>query len=313
MLSSVNISKFACRLKFFVVFLILVTLPVLLLSQRYALADSTSLAPIRDTYANLAYPDKNYGSLNHLIISNKNTDRLVYLQFEPLDLPEKAIIDSAVLRLYANDVSYADSAKVNVGPVTATWEQSAVTWNSKPAIDQSQASEATFSITGTGWKQIGVTGVVAKWHDGTQTDKGLFLYPHGFLYGTAETRYAVTFNSKEAADNRPQLVVEYHLPEDPSPTAVPTDSPDTTPAQSGTVSPTTTPELSPTDTPTPETTESPATGAAFLSLTTGQTLIAGLIILALLGAVGAFIAYFSRSQKTGGKSKTEKDKEDQEE
>jgi hypothetical protein len=295
------------------------TILALILPGR-ALAASQTLNLTQDTYANQAYPDKANGSVGSVIVSNKYTTRLGYLMFESLSFPAEAIIDSAVLKIYLHEVHYADTAKVNVGPVSENWTESSITWNAKPTIDQSQATEATLPITDTGWREIGVTSIVKKWRDGSLANYGLFIYPFGFLYGAAETEFAFSFKSQESGENIAVIEIEYHLPATPTPTGTPvpaSPTPPATPTPDGLAAEG---ELTPSPNPSPTTATSPeATEEAgekpglVLSLTTGQTIIGGLILVALVGALGSFIFYFSQQKSKPKKKEAEKKPESGEE
>ena len=129
-------------------------LPALLLLiflPHSVLAETKTLKTTQDTYANQAYPDKNYATTGSVVLSNKYTTRLGFVQFEHPNLPAGATIDQAVLKIYVHELHYADTAKLNVGPMTVSWSESTVTWNNKPTIDQSQATENTINIQEVGW------------------------------------------------------------------------------------------------------------------------------------------------------------------
>lgn len=296
------------RVKFFI--FLLPAIIFLFVLPNVVLADSKTLDVTKDTYANEVYPFKVYGSLDHLIVSNKYTTRVVYIQFENPNLPAGAILDSATLNFYVNDVNYADSAKVNIGPITGAWEETAVTWNSKPTINQVQAIESAFSLTAVGARALDVTPLVRLWLEGTE-NKGLFIYPYGFLYGATETEYAVTFKSKESGTQRANIVVQYHLPE-PSPSPLPSPSPSPSPKASPSEiieeeAPSPTPEESPSPSPEAE------RGLILGIFSPGQALIAGLILLALIGAGVSFAAYARRKPKKKAKKKPKKKEEAEEE
>jgi hypothetical protein len=307
---------------------ILLPLLTLFLFPKLADAETKTLNSTKDTYVNSgsAYVDRSYGSVAALTISNKYVERLGYLQFGNLDLPENATIDRAYLNLYLYELHYSDRAKLNVGPVTGDWEENEPTWNNKPTINQTLASEVEIQLDEPGWKEINITDLARRWHEGTSENKGVFIYPYGHLYGTAETEYAFTFKPKDAAENSPQLVIEYQLPEEPespTPTEVIAPSPTSTPVDEAAVaeeaSPT--PALEPSPTPeeeSPEATEEAEEKEGMvLSLTTGQAVIGGLILLALLGALIAFIFYFQqsskKSEKSAKKSKKERGEKNEEE
>jgi hypothetical protein len=279
---------------------------ILLFCPSNVLAEAKTFDTIKDTYANQAYPDQNRGTLGSVIVSNKNTTRLGYLQFEELDLPEGAIFDQAVINFSLSEVHYSDRAKVNIGPISENWEETAVTWNNKPTINQVEAIEAEFSLTAVGWRQVDITPVVRRWIEGTTENRGIFIYPYGFLYGGTETEYAFTLRSKESGTERANLVVEYHFE------ATPTSSP--TPEPTETIAPEASPveeeEVFEEETPTP-TPEEEKEGTVS-GLSTGQMVIGGLILLSLVGAGIALLIYALRKpkKKVAKKKKEEKPQEE---
>ncbi|HUV43159.1 MAG TPA: DNRLRE domain-containing protein [Patescibacteria group bacterium] len=291
---------------------LLPALILLLVLPKTVLAETKTFNLTKDTYANQAYPDQNRGTTGSVVISNKFTTRLGYLQFEDLDFPEGAIIDQGILKLYVYELHYAETAKVNVGPVTGNWEENTLTWNAKPTINQTQAIEAEVSLTSAGWKEISITNLTKQWFEGTIENKGLFIYPYGFLYSTPETEYAFTFKSKESGDQAAKLEVEYHL--EPSPEPSPEESAEPSPESETSPSPSTeevineeaTPEPSPEESPSPEAEE--GSGKVLGLFSTGQALIALLILLALAGAIISFIGY-ARKPKEKKKKKPKKEEE----
>ncbi len=275
-----------------------------------AAGESKTLDVTKDTYANQAYPDQNRGTIDSIIVSNKYTTRLGYLQFENLDLPEGAILDKGILNFYANEVHYSSEAKVNIGPITSNWDETTVTWNNKPTINQAQAIEVEFSLTAVGWRELDVTPLVRQWLEGTE-NKGIFIYPYGFLYGAAETEYAFTLKSKESGTQRANIVVQYHFEPSPSPSPEPSPSPGVEPAEEleeeavvGEEEPSPTPEESPSPSP-----EAKETGLILGIFTSGQAIISGLILLALIGAGISFAVYARRQPKKKVKEKPKEEKE----
>jgi hypothetical protein len=161
---------------------LLVLLPaiILLVCPSKALADSHTFGAVKDTYANQAYPDNVYGSMNHIIISNKFTTRLGYVWFDDVNLPEGATLNQAILKFYVYELHYSDRAKINIGLCTNEWNEAAVTWNNKPLINQGSAIEAEIPLVDVGWREINITPLVQKWLDGDQDNKGIFIYPLGY-------------------------------------------------------------------------------------------------------------------------------------
>jgi hypothetical protein len=258
-----------------------------------AAAETKTLNASQDTFANQAYPDNNYGSLESLIVSNKFTTRLSFIQFSELNLPSDAIIDKALFKFYIYERLYADHAKVNLGPITSTWSENSLTWNNKPTINQSLAIEAEVDLTSDGWKEINLTNLAKKWAEGSLEQKGIFLYPLGYLYGASETEFAFTFKSKAVADLTPRLEIEYHLAASPVPSPSPSPSATAEVSASPEASATPTEEPIPPG-PSPEAGES---GRILGLFSRGQALIGGLVVIAILGALISFLIYALKSRK----------------
>jgi len=210
-------------------------------------AESQDFTLSQDTYANLAYPDKVNASQQVIIISNKNTTRLGYIQFEDINLPEGAIVDRGILKLYFKDVGYADVARFTIGPISANWDETTITWNNKPDVNTSQTQNNEVSITEIGWKEITITNLVNQWRDGTIDNFGLFMYPIDYLQAVAEPPFAITFMSRDSADNNAKLQIDYHF--EPTPTPEPTATATPTPEPTLTLTPTES-SINPTSRPT---------------------------------------------------------------
>ncbi len=304
------------RVKYLLFLLPVITLLFVSLRPVYgAVGETETFEVTKDTFANsvfnppLDYRDDNYGSAGSVVVSNEPIDRLGFLQFQDINLPEGAILNQGILKFYVHEQSYADTAKVNIGPVTGDWEENSLTWNDKPTINQTQAIEAEISLTDSGWREITITHLVRQWLEGTLENKGLFVYPLGYLYGTAETDFAFSIKSKEA-ENKAQIKVEYHFAPSPSPS--PTSSPSVSPSPEVSPSPdsdeeefvsSSVPEESPTPSPEPEEEK----GLILGTLSLGQAIIAGLIILALIGSGIAFFVYSKKEKKESEKKPKKKE------
>lgn len=187
-----------------------------------AAAVTETITVSQDTYANEAYPDKINGDQASIILSNKYTNRLIFLFFDLTDLPETTVVDKAVLRFYIDEANYDNKAKLNIGPVTADWSENELNWNNKPTIEQNQADETELDLT-SGWKEINLTTLTQKWLNQEVENHGLFIYPFGFLYADAETEFSFSAKSKESKSSAAQLVISYNST---TPTAsVDTDQP----------------------------------------------------------------------------------------
>jgi hypothetical protein len=101
-------------------------------------------------------------------------------------------ITRVTLRVYANSAS---SAGYNIGNVTNnTWTETGINYNNAPTIGSSVGSSGR--ITAGTWTTVDITSLV--------TGNGTINLG---LYTTSST--AISFNSRQATANRPELVVEF--------------------------------------------------------------------------------------------------------
>ncbi|HUS52166.1 MAG TPA: hypothetical protein VMX77_01725, partial [Candidatus Bathyarchaeia archaeon] len=148
-----------------------------------------------------------------------------------------------------------------------------------------------------------------QWREGTLENKGVFIYPYGFLYSAPETEFALSFKSKESGDLKAKLEVEYHFEEEPTLSPAPTV--ELTPASSDQTSPSPAEEK-----PTPEvltTASEEEKEATPTGLSTGQMIIGGAIFLSLAGAGAALLFYALRKPKKKTPEKEEPKPESKEE
>ena len=114
-------------------------------------------------------------------------------RFDASSLAGKTISE-ATLRLEVQEVG--TGGKLTVHPITSSWDEETVTWDSRPSIEpRSVASlnvgeflERVFSLD--------VTSTVQRWADGTLPDAGFLLLPDGFAS-------VVQFHSKETSGGQP--------------------------------------------------------------------------------------------------------------
>ena len=100
-------------------------------------------------------------------------------------------VTSATLRLYAYDGSSYGGA---VHSVSNSWAEDTITWNNAPTIGGSPLDSVGSVSSGT-WVEWDVTSAV--------TGNGTFSFG---LKSTSSN--SIYFNSREAASNEPELVVE---------------------------------------------------------------------------------------------------------
>ncbi len=206
----------------------------------YAVADATVRSWQRNT---------NFGSEETLDLLYSQGDvvaeTVVLLRFDLSALPADAVIDSAVMELYLVYAAGDNPKSLAAYYVTSAWSESTVTWNTFPTADTTGIISSVDNVTGR-YKSWSITSWASYWHNNPTENHGVYLRRL-----TSETTYFErTFESKDHMENRPRLVVNYHLPTlTPTPTATATQTPTRTPSRTAT--PTNTPTATATRTPTP--------------------------------------------------------------
>ena len=194
---------------------------------------AVTLNPIADAYVVAHSRHANFGSSTDLRVNGSPVE-MTYMKFDVSSLLGMSI-ERARLRIFVTDPSASEQA-LKLLPDTS-WVESQITYHNRP-----QPTIFLNSISGAvagAWVEIDVT------HGVRQTAGGLFSLALDSAGGDE-----LVFNSKEAATDRPELIVEYV---DPS---IPTSTPSPTPTATDT--PTATPTPTPTHTPTPTSTPTTA-------------------------------------------------------
>jgi hypothetical protein len=92
-------------------------------------------------------------------------------QLSKFSLPAGASLDSAILHIHT---STFNDELVNIYGVSSDWDESTVTWNTKPNIFGAPI-EGTLTPNAYEWKTVNITALAGKWLDGTYTNFGLLL------------------------------------------------------------------------------------------------------------------------------------------
>jgi hypothetical protein len=147
------------------------------------------LNPAADVYVDAARPTINLGSVT-ILRTYASPEQRSYLRFDVSGLAGQ-VITRATLRLYANGSS---SAGYTVSAVPDTgWSEMAVTYQNMPALGSALGGVASHG--GAQYTSVDVTGYV--------TGEGAYA----FALTTTSTK-AVSYPSREADSNRPELVLE---------------------------------------------------------------------------------------------------------
>jgi chitodextrinase len=151
-----------------------------------ATVTTTALEPDADAHVLRTQPDDTFGSGTRLLVDLTPIEMVSYLRFT---VPATGTVARATLRLYVADPSHDGPAVVSTG---ASWSESQLTWNNRPAAG---ATLADVGAVAAGWLEYDVTSAVTA--GGTY---GFALVP--------TSGNGVDFYSRERKDFKPQLVVE---------------------------------------------------------------------------------------------------------
>jgi hypothetical protein len=150
------------------------------------------------------YAGTNFGTAAALEVRKSSIagqQREAYLRFDLTTVPSAGRITSAVVRLYGK-LSAAGSVPVGLYPVASgTWTEGGVKWSAKPAAGATALGTKTVASTTAAWVEYDVTAYLKQQKAAGATTFNLALK------ATAYTTPWASFNSDEAAANRPALVV----------------------------------------------------------------------------------------------------------
>jgi hypothetical protein len=146
--------------------------------------------PVADAYVDENAPGSNYGT-SSILRTYTSPEQRSYLRFSISGLAGRTIT-RATLRLYAN-ASSSDGYTVSAVPDTA-WSETAITYNNLPMLGATINSIGSHG--GARYISVDVTSYI--------TGDGVYA----LALTTASTK-VVSYPSREADTNRPELVIEF--------------------------------------------------------------------------------------------------------
>jgi hypothetical protein len=142
-----------------------------------------------DAYINQAKPNNNYGTASALL-SDASPNEDVIIRFNVTGIGTGKV-NAAKLRLYVDRASTSGGVVKRVG--AGSWSETSVNWNNKPAVN-STVYGTIGNVAKNSFAEIDLTNLVTS--DGTYD-----------LYIDNTSTNDVAYNSKEAANNKPQLLL----------------------------------------------------------------------------------------------------------
>src|SRR5258706_2069396 len=180
---------------------------------------SYTFAPVADSYVAGDATSTNYGT-SAVLKADASPDYHSYLRFNVNDI--HSTVTQATLLLYTTSTS---TIGYQVGSVTDnTWDEAKLTYTNSPALGAVESSSGSFSSNT--WVSVDVTSLIT----------GNGVYDLGV--STTSTS-SISFNSRDAAANTPQLVIQTLIDAAPIPTS--TNTPIVTSTSTSVATNTTTP------------------------------------------------------------------------
>jgi hypothetical protein len=158
------------------------------------------LSPIADAYVQQGSPGMNFGASTSLLVKTQNgstNNRIAYLKFSLG--AAAAPVQRATLRLYGNSTT-ANSNDGALAVADTSWTETGITWGNKPPAGAHLA--AVVVAPALRYYEWDVTAYVK-----SQQTGGAGVVSLAVTMDSSAARPPDAFNSREAADHPPQLVV----------------------------------------------------------------------------------------------------------
>ncbi|RQO66650.1 hypothetical protein DBR40_22515 [Pedobacter sp. KBW01] len=169
-------------------------------------AQALAVNPVADAFVRDGiFANANSGNSKNLDVSSDNWSflRESYLRFDYSTFAGTAV-NSAKIRVYASRVDANASRIVSVfGLSNTTWGENNITWNNKPTESGTSLGSYTVNNTARAWYELDVTAYI-----NSQLALGKKIVSIKLVnQGAKGSGNLVTFNSREAASNKPELLL----------------------------------------------------------------------------------------------------------
>ncbi len=147
----------------------------------------------------------NYDGQTYTWCGKFASDIIGLIKYDVSNIPSSSTIDSALMKFYVTNVTQSDPT-VRFYNVDSSWDESTVTYNTRPSTTGAYVAQQTFTDADIGgWVSIDITEAVQAWVDGTTTNNGL-----AYISTNLSTSNVVYFKSDDSSSNKPYLEVEYY-------------------------------------------------------------------------------------------------------
>jgi collagen triple helix repeat protein len=166
---------------------------------------ATEARLVADASVSTVNPGTNFGSLSNLYVgpadASNHPINITLLQFDLTAVPS-APVAHAELRFYVNRANFF--GHIDVAPVTSSWVESAVTFNSLPSVG---AVIATVPVSQRfAYISVDVTQQVADWLSGKSTNNGFAILP-----SASDPTTSLVLDSKENDEGGHSAVLDISL------------------------------------------------------------------------------------------------------
>jgi hypothetical protein len=166
---------------------------------------ATEARLVADASVSTVNPGTNFGSLSNLYVGPSDTNNhpinITLIQFDLAGVPS-APVAHAELRFYVNRVNFFGN--VDVAPVTSSWLETAVTFNTLPSVG---AVIATVPVQQRfAYVSVDVTQQVADWLSGKSTNNGFAILP-----SAGDPTTSLVLDSKESDQGGHSAVLDISL------------------------------------------------------------------------------------------------------
>lgn len=172
-------------------------------------ADYVKLQPDPDTgedayvYAN--QPNQNFGTDDYLSLqpSSSGGSTAFYIEFTQVDNYLGSTCTDAYLGMEVVSAGSTDTTGFRMGPVSGSWDESTITWNTMPGVHYSDSHSYPTDI---GPWVINVQSVVQDWFDGTHDNNGFCFFDNDGPFGESVCCFSSDY---QTAGSRPYLEIYY--------------------------------------------------------------------------------------------------------
>ncbi|WP_064198961.1 DNRLRE domain-containing protein [Brevibacillus brevis] len=164
------------------------------------------LNPVKDSTIRENLPTLNYGNDRGMLVGKDEYNGEIFrslIQFDLSSIPANKVLKKAILRVYNSP--FSRDMDLSIFNLLSNWQEKDVTWANQPPQGDKVATK-NIGLSQSGFIEIDITNLVAKWYQKAIPNYGLFLCSED------ESKLAsILFGTRES-DNPPELELGFELP-----------------------------------------------------------------------------------------------------